>query len=464
MDESTKSSENAEADRGTVDESAPWEHIGELLDRDLMDRVAEGFDALPPGDDARAFMHLDNEQRTKLLTDGPIDLAVELLDKLPTEFAAGEVDKLKTERAGQIFEQLDSDVAADLISEMGEAEAILAEMPAEAASDVRRLAAYEPWSAGGLMITESLTFSQDQTIANVLARLAEGDPDDDRYRGQNPYALDDNGRVVGYTPLGALLSSRRIAPLRQIMLPAMSVAPATDLDKLLDIFDEYDFLSIPVCDEEGHLLGVVLRHAADAAAIERSELDSYKRHGVVSDELRSMPLLLRSRRRLTWLSANIGLNIVAASVISMYEATLAAVIALAVFLPMVSDMSGCSGNQAVAVSLREQALGLLKPVDVFYVWTKEASVGVINGIVLGVIIGVVAWVWKGNPVLGLVIGGALAINTVLAVSLGGIIPLVLKRFNQDPAVASGPLLTTMTDMAGFFLVLSMATVLMPWLK
>ena len=176
-----------------------------------------------------------------------------------------------------------------------------------------------------------------------------------------------------------------------------------------------------------------------------------------------MPLWLRSLRRLAWLSANIVLNIIAASVISAYEATLAAVIALAVFLPMVSDMSGCSGNQAVAVTMRELSLGLVRPIDAFRVWLKEIPVGVIDGIALGVLIGLGAWIWKGSPALGLVIGLALALNTMLAVWIGGVVPLLLKRIGQDPAVASGPLLTTITDMAGFFFVLSFATLMMPWL-
>jgi len=113
--------------------------------------------------------------------------------------------------------------------------------------------------------------------------------------------------------------------------------------------------------------------------------------------------------------------------------------------------------------LVELALGLIKPVDAFRVWLKEVSVGLINGCVLGVILGLVCWAWKGNPYLGLVIGLALAINTVLSVSIGGVIPLLLKKLNQDPAVASGPLLTTVTDMAGFFFVLSLATAFMPLL-
>ena len=150
----------------------------------------------------------------------------------------------------------------------------------------------------------------------------------------------------------------------------------------------------------------------------------------------------------------------AASVIALYEDTLSAVIALAVFLPIVSDMSGCSGNQAVAVSMRELTLGAAEPRDVARVWGKEASVGLINGLILGILLGLAAWAWKGIPMLGLVVGGALALNTVLAVSIGGTVPLILKRLGVDPAVASGPLLTTITDMCGFFLVLSLASLVL----
>jgi magnesium transporter len=126
-------------------------------------------------------------------------------------------------------------------------------------------------------------------------------------------------------------------------------------------------------------------------------------------------------------------------------------------------MSGCSGNQAVAVSMRELTLGAASPRDVARVWGKELSVGIINGLSLGTLLGLAAWLWKGNIFLGAVVGLALAINTVVAVSIGGTVPLVLKRFGVDPAVASGPLLTTITDMCGFFLVLSLASASMPYL-
>ena len=145
------------------------------------------------------------------------------------------------------------------------------------------------------------------------------------------------------------------------------------------------------------------------------------------------------------------------------EDTLTAVIALAVFLPIVSDMSGCSGNQAVAVSMRELTLGIVDARDVVRVWWQEVKVGLFNGAALGVLLGVAAFAWKGSPVLGAVVGVALAINTLVAVSLGGTVPLLLQRLGADPAAASGPVLTTITDMCGFFFVLAFATAALPWL-
>jgi magnesium transporter len=123
-------------------------------------------------------------------------------------------------------------------------------------------------------------------------------------------------------------------------------------------------------------------------------------------------------------------------------------------------MSGCSGNQAVAVSMRELALGLAQPRDALRVWIKEIGVGAINGVALGVLLGAVAWIWKGNVFLGLVVGGALATNTVVAVSIGGTVPLVLRRLGFDPALASGPILTTVTDICGFFFALGFATLML----
>jgi len=173
-----------------------------------------------------------------------------------------------------------------------------------------------------------------------------------------------------------------------------------------------------------------------------------------------MPMLTRSRRRLSWLSINIPLNIMAASVIAVNEATLEQVIALAVFLPIISDMSGCSGNQAVGVSVRELTLGLVRPRELGRVFLKEFGVGMINGCVLGTMAGLAGFAYTRNIWFGVVVGGALALNTLVSVLIGGLIPLILKGLKRDPALASAPILTTVTDMCGFFLILFFASQLL----
>jgi magnesium transporter len=449
----------------TIDPDEPWLALRSALEAENEEQLTAIFEELTLSEGLRALLHLEADERGRVLTLIPPQLAAELIEEAPNLQAVELVEGLDAKDAAEIVEELDSDIQADLVGELEEedAAAILAAMTPEDAAEVKRLVEYEDETAGGLMVGETFSFSHRDTVGSVLLRFTQADEDFERYRGQHPYIVDDENRLIGVVSLRGLLTARRAAPLTDIMTPPLSVNTGANLEELEDLLDEHDFLGLPVVDDDGKLVGTVSRSAVADAAFERIESESLKRQGVIGDELRSMPLLLRSRRRLAWLSTNIVLNVIAARVISLYEETIAAVIAIAVFLPMVSDMSGCSGNQAVAVTLRELTLGLVRPVDAVRVWAKEASVGLLNGVVLGVLIALVAWLWKGNPFLGMVIGLALALNTVISVSIGGMVPLLLKRFNQDPAVASGPLLTTITDVAGFFLVLSLATLMMPLL-
>ena len=427
-------------------------------------QVAEIVENLSSHEALRQVSLMETEDRGDLMTMLTPEAAAELVEEAPSELAVAMIESLDSDVAARIMGELHSDTQADIVQDLEPAssEAILAEMESESAENLRMLSQYDPDTAGGLMELEAFTFSIDDTVGTVLKRLAAGDDSFERYRGQHPYIVDANGKLIGVVSLRDMLRSRRAVLLADVLHEPISVQPETSQEELADLFDEHPFLGIPVVNDAGILLGVVSRLELAEAELERAEHESMARQQI-SDELRSMPTWLRSRRRLAWLSSNIVLNIIAASVILAYEETLAAVIAIAVFLPMVSDMSGCSGNQAVGVSMRELSLGLTRPRDLFHVLKKELGVGVINGIVLGILIGIVAWIWKDNVFLGMVIGLALATNTLIAVSIGGTVPLILKNFGIDPAVASGPLLTTVTDMAGFFLVLSLATLFMPQL-
>lgn len=446
------------------DSTRPWEELESLIATGNADRVLAFVEGLTSGEQARALARLDEEDRRLVLTLLSATDAAELVEHL-SDVQAGELlDLLEPAQAAAIMRELPSNEQADLLGELDEAdaEAVLSELEPAEASALRDLRQYDDDVAGGLMVTELLQFPQTMTIGDVVDDLIEHAEDYRKYDIQYAYIVDRQDCLVGVLRMRDLLLAARRLPVAEIMLSEpLMVRDTTDLDELIEFFDVHHFLGVPVVNEQGRLLGVVQRAAVDEARADRHEADYLKSQGIVGgEEIRTLPLLLRTRRRLAWLSINIVLNVIAASIIAVFQDTLSAVIALAVFLPIISDMSGCSGNQAVAVSMRELSLGLIRPQDLWRVIYHEASVGLINGVVLGTLVAAVATVWQGNPWLGLVIGVALCVNTLVAVLIGGAVPLLLKRWHFDPAVASGPLLTTITDMCGFFVLLGLASLLL----
>ena len=443
------------------EETRPWQALRDLTEARQAEELEAYLDTLSPAETARAISRLDEATRTSMLTLIDPGEAADVLDDLSVEQAADLIEEMRPEEAAGIFEELPADEQADILADMSsrDADAVLGEMAAADAARARTLMEHDADSAGGLMIAEYLSFRQDLTTDDVLANLRENRDEYSDYEVQYAYVVDDHGQLVGVLRLRDLMLSERNLPIHRLMIPnPLSVPVSYGLDEMVGFFEDHEFLGVPVVDEEGRLVGV-LRNSVVREAVERRAKNVFlKVSGIIGgEELRNLPLRVRCVRRLSWLCPNIVLNIIAASVISMYQDTLQAAIVLAVFLPIISDMSGCSGNQAVAVSIRELAMGLIQPREVWRVFMKEGSLGVINGLALGILLGSVAALWQGNVYLGLVVGAALALNTILSVLLGGLVPLVLKGFKVDPALASGPILTTVTDMCGFFLVLSFAS-------
>lgn len=448
-------------------ETAPWLRLEECISAGDRRAILAAIEELGARESARAISRLSIEEQNQILTLLQPEQAAELLAELPDVQSQELVRNLPAGVAGPILSEMPSDEMADVLGAMADehAELIIQEMDAESAEDARLLSQYPGNVAGGLMLTEYLSFPESATTDDVIADLRHHSDRYANYSIQYSYVVDADQHLLGVLPLRDLLMTPAGTRIRDIMIKnPLRVYDTDTLERLSEFFDEHDFLGVPVVDVQDRLVGVLRRRDLREALGERANTDYLKSQGIVGgEELRSMPVLLRSKRRLYWLSANIVLNLFGASIIAVYQDTLAQVIALAVFLPIISDMSGCSGNQAVAVSMRELDLGLVKPMDMLHVWLKEASVGILNGFILGLLIAAVAVVYGGSAWFGLVVGGALALNTLVAVSIGGLIPLALKRMKLDPALASGPLLTTVTDMCGFFLVLSFASLLMPHL-
>jgi len=444
----------------------PWKALERLIEDGRMAEIEAFFDDLPAGETAHTLAHLGEADQKRVLAALSPAEAADLIEEIPDAQAADLIEQLAPSAAADIVHELPSDAKADLLGDLepDRAEAILAEMAPAEASQARSLTRYDDDVAGGLMVTEYLAFSRHLTVVQAIETIRANSEEYGDYQVQYLYVTDSGGRPVGVLPLRNLLLAQSNNPIGDVMIrDVLTVNVDSRLEELEAFFDHHNFLGVPVVDADGVLAGIVHRAAVEEARGERSESDFLRAQGIVTEELRSMPMWQRSRRRMAWLSVNILLNIAAASVIALYESTLAQVIALAVFLPIISDMSGCSGNQAVAVSMRELTLGLVKPGEMLRVWSKEILIGLVNGLGLGLLIAGAAWLWKGNPYLGAVVGAAMMINTVIAVSLGGTLPLILKRLQVDPALASGPILTTVTDMCGFFIVLSLAALTLPLL-
>lgn len=443
-----------------------WEVLREYLAQDDRKALNEYLGSLSGEETLRALMRLEMEEQQQILARLTPESAAEVFEFIPDESAGELLGELHPQVAASIVSEMSSDEQADVLSELDadELEEILRHMDDEDVIEARQLMAYDEDVAGGLMMKEYFSFPQMYRASSVLRDLAGREEEYELNNVLYIYVTGRGGELLGVARIRDIIVAPPEARLADILHPAVSVKDTAKLDELEDFFDENNLSAVPVVDENNRILGVVRRRAVYDAVAERADADHLKSQGIVGgEELRSMPTAVRSRRRLSWLSVNIVLNLIAASVIAQFQDVLSAVIILAVFLPIVSDMSGCSGNQAVAVSMRELSLGIIRKSDLFYVWRKEALVGVINGISLGILISLIAWVWQGNGWLGLVVGLALALNTVVAVSIGGTVPIVLKALRVDPAVASGPILTTITDMCGFFLLLGTASLMLPLL-
>lgn len=440
-------------------------HLGELIQSNDTAQIEAVFEELPPVEMARMISSLNKADHIHLLEILGPEKSASIISKITDLGTENLVTQLPTPQAVSIVKKMSQDQQAHFLRTIDDddAEAILDEIKPQNANTVRKLMSYTENTAGALMITEYLSYGGTMLVKDVLDDLrTQGEAYSD-YDIQYAYVVSDSDRLIGVLRLRDLLMAARSKTINEIMIKEpLHVNINASLRDLKDFFRQYTFLGAPVTDAEGKLVGVIRSSSVREAANRQNNQLFLKFAGIIGgEESRSMSLFKRSSRRLSWLSINIVLNIVAASVIAVYQDTLEKAIVLAFFLPIISDMSGCSGNQAVAVSIRELTLGLVRPRELVRVLAKESAIGLINGIALGILLGGAAILWKGNPYLGLVVGVSLVANTLVAVSFGGLVPLILRGMRTDPALASGPLLTTVTDMCGFFFVLSFASLMLP---
>lgn len=428
--------------------------------------IAAFMRLLPPEDTAYTLSHLSEDSRTELfkqLSHSDADLGADLLEHFVDEYAATVIEQMEPEHAAAIVDEMDSDEQADVLSELDEedAEAILQEMDPEEAADARERMGYDEDVAGGLMITEYLVYNQGQTVGEVTRDLHEKAEEHIEFEVRYLYVVDDEYKLTGVVPMRSLVfvpGSRKVEE-QQVREP-VTVGVQTSLDDLHDLFDRVDFSAVPVIDDAGKLAGVVQRASIQEAIGDRESEQFLRFGGIIGgEELRSMTVGSRAARRLAFLLPIMLLLLASATVIALFEETVQRLPILAAFLPVVAGICGSGGNQAVAVSIRELSLGLIDGSDFVRVLIKELLVALLIGLVLGVVMFVIVLVWQRNVHLALVLGGAIPFVVTVSKTIGGTVPVLLKKTGVDPAMAAGPIVTTVVDLVGFFTVLMLATLM-----
>ena len=436
--------------------------VSHFVDNGEWRRAATLLAQKHPEDVARVLEKIGKEDRTKVFKFLPFELQAEVLLCFDDDIINEMLKVLSHKDLGELVEEMDADDAADIVSELPEDERdkVLSYVPPEDREDVEKLLEYPENSAGGLMTTEYLAFPADKRISEVIDELKKLEEPESRLL----YILDKDGRLLGMTTYRNLLLSDPDSTLEGIAEEVPSVSVLADQEDVIRAVEKYDLIEMPVVDEDGKLVGVItLDDIIDVVEEEASD-DIYKLGGLGEVESIFSHPVKSARRRLPWLIMNLLTAFIAASVVGLFKDTISKIVYLAVFMPVVAGMGGNAGTQTIAMVVRSIALGEVTFKDVKRLLFKEIVVGILIGLAVGAVTSVVAYVWVGNPVFGLLVFIAMLGNMVVACIMGLLIPIILKFFGQDPALASGVIVTTFTDVTGYFLLLGLATLSVKYLR
>ena len=431
--------------------------IGEDLAGGNELRARELARSLSAPDLADVIELLEPEARIQLIRslgdDFPYDVLSELdgtvrdqlLRELPKDVLAKAVTELETDDAAYLLEDLDE----------AQQQEILDQLPAGERAALERNLEYPEETAGRLMQTDFVAVPPFWTVGQVIDHMRETEDLPETF--SDIYVVDPTHHVMGGLDLSRLLRTKREVPIEKIMDTDRQVVLATaDQEAVARQFERYDLKSAPVVDANKRLVGVVT--VDDVVEVIEEEADEdLRRLSGVGDESIADSVIYTVRNRFLWLFINLGTALLASSVIKLFDATIDQMVALAVLMPVVASMGGNAATQTMTVAVRALATHELGPFNATRVILREASVGLVNGLVFAVLVGCVVLFWFGIDTLGIVIAMALICNFVAAALAGILIPLMLSRWGFDPAVSSGVFVTMVTDVVGFFAFLGLAT-------
>lgn len=402
---------------------------------------------------------LDEEQALWILEALPKKDLTTVLAHLDPTFASRVVLAAPPERIVPLLECGGEETCASIFLSLPESKttAFLSSMSPKLRDQVQEILAFPEDSAGRAMKTDYTSFQEGQTVARVVAKLKARAGT--RRSPSNIYVTDINGKLSGVISMRDLVIAGDEITLRNLMSSdVLTVGPFDTKSDAHQILSGRGFTSLPVVDSQGRMLGVVRATSLLADAQQSAAQDIQKLFGVSKNEGTFSPIGLSLRKRLPWLHINLATAFAAASVVAMFEDVIAKITVLAVYLPVVAGQGGNAGAQSLAVVMRGLVMREIPRHAVRRMLIKEGLIGVINGVVIGLVTALIAWAWNGKPYLGLVIGLAMIVNLAVAGIAGAAIPITMKRLGLDPAQSSSIVLTTVTDVVGFFAFLGFAVV------
>ena len=408
--------------------------------------IAHQLETAPPRLRHYLWPLVDDEVSGEVLQELPDDMQLEFLEEMDSAEVASLTEGLNVDDVVDILQQLPDRIIPE----------VLQAMSAQDRHRIESVLTYDEETAGGLMDTEVITVRPDITVDVVLRYLRRHE--DIPEITDSLFVVNRRDTFLGTLPLSKLLTASLSTTVREIMNTDVEAIPTdmSDAD-VAHLFERHDLISAPVIDQNNRLLGRVTIDDVVDVIMEDADHSLMAMAGLSDAEDTFSSVTKTAPRRAIWLGVNLLTAILASSVISLFEATLDKVVALAILMPIVASMGGVAGSQTLTVVIRGMALGQIQRNNINWLLSKEFSVGALNGMLWAVIMGAIASVWFGDWTIALIISAAMLINLVAAALAGTLLPVLLRSMNIDPALAGSVILTTVTDVVGFFSFLGLAT-------
>ena len=438
--------------------------VSEVIDAlraDHPDIVRQLVQSLHSADIADLLEHVSYEERERLVEVLREGFDPKILAELDDAVAEQVIDQLGLVHVAEVVASMETDDAVDVVEAL---DAEVQQAVLEPLSRVHRTLieeglSYPEDSAGRLMHRQVVAVPEDWSVGKTIDYLR--DADDLPADFFDLFLIDPAHRPIGTIPLSRVLRTPRGAALIEIMRPDIRIIPADmDQEEVAFLFRQRDLISAPVIDADGQLLGVITVDDIVDVIHEEHEEDIMGLAGVGTEDDLFHAIGDTTRSRFLWLMIHLVAAIAASAVISHFSGTIEELVALAILMPIVATMGGTAGIQALTVAVRAIAMKELTATNALRAIRKEILVSSLNGLLFGVLIGGLAWAWFGSPALGGVIALATVINLLTAGLTGSMLPVILQRAGFDPAVASSALLTSVTDVVGFYVFLALAAILL----